>query len=196
MPVREALHRLVAKGALEFLPNRTASVPMLTLAEFDQLCDVRIHLECYATEIAAKQISTEEIQALERTHREIISISKSMRRRSNPEPLLLANARFHFGVYHAARSRHLVPLIESLWLLMGPLRLGPFLHTEELRTEIDESHIQHKQLVAALERGDSAQARKLMKGLLERATGWYRDFNEFAEDDGTAHAAPISDLIL
>ena len=196
MPAREALHRLVAKGALEFLPNRTASVPVFTAAEYEELCDIRIQLEGYATERAARHISDREIKAIDRSHQRIASLIKKMRPRSNPNSLLIANAQFHFGVYHAARSRHLVPLIEILWLRMGPLRLGPFLHTKELRTELDATYVQHKQLIAALKKRDAVMARKTMRDILTRAAGWYGEFNEFAEDNGSEHFAPVSDLVI
>ena len=46
MPVREAVQRLVAKGALEVFPNRTVQVPNYSLADFEELSTWLASGEC------------------------------------------------------------------------------------------------------------------------------------------------------
>ena len=48
MPVREALHRLVADGALEYLDNRRVRVPEMTLSKFEEIISARTALETVA----------------------------------------------------------------------------------------------------------------------------------------------------
>jgi DNA-binding GntR family transcriptional regulator len=42
-PVREAVKRLIAEGAFEALPNRSARVPLLDRREIQQILDLRLH---------------------------------------------------------------------------------------------------------------------------------------------------------
>jgi DNA-binding GntR family transcriptional regulator len=52
MPVREALHRLVADGALELLDNRRVRVPVLDPQSFEEVLEARVALETRAAERA------------------------------------------------------------------------------------------------------------------------------------------------
>src|SRR3954453_2728016 len=45
MPVREAVSRLVAEGALEVSPNRAIRVPTMTAPEFRALAETRMAVE-------------------------------------------------------------------------------------------------------------------------------------------------------
>src|ERR1700757_2007320 len=39
MPVREALHKLTVERVLDLLPTRSVRVPVLSVAEFAEICD-------------------------------------------------------------------------------------------------------------------------------------------------------------
>ena len=52
-PVREAIRRLVAEGALEMRPGRSVRVPLMTQAKILELRDMRLTLEGLAAEKAA-----------------------------------------------------------------------------------------------------------------------------------------------
>ena len=45
MPVREAVHRLVAEQALELTPNRALRVPLMTESAFREITRIRVNLE-------------------------------------------------------------------------------------------------------------------------------------------------------
>ena len=55
MPIREAFHRLVAEGALENRPNRTIGLPIFSLAEFDEIAEIRMLLEGRAAKNVLKK---------------------------------------------------------------------------------------------------------------------------------------------
>ena len=57
MPVREAVSRLVAEGALEVSPNRAIRVPTMSQAEFRALAETRMAVEGIAAARAAEQRS-------------------------------------------------------------------------------------------------------------------------------------------
>ncbi|MDZ7813053.1 MAG: GntR family transcriptional regulator [Ideonella sp.] len=56
MPVRAALQRLAAEGALVNIPNAGVTVPRLSVAEFDDLLQMRMLLEGEAAERGALRL--------------------------------------------------------------------------------------------------------------------------------------------
>lgn len=119
MPVREAVHRLVAEQALELTPNRALRVPLMTESAFREITRIRVNLEGLATEQAARQLPAaglERIAALQdRFAAEMASASPDGAR------LIAFNKDFHFAVYSAAGMPMLLQMIEALWLRIGPI---------------------------------------------------------------------------
>lgn len=116
MPVREALQRLVAEQALIVLPNGSAVVPHINIERLDDICRARVILERSAVEIAAPNMTSDNISDLENIaaqHREIAGLEGAY-------TMLSMNRRFHFQLYSYAGSSSLLQLIETLWLSMGP----------------------------------------------------------------------------
>ncbi|HEU5443350.1 MAG TPA: GntR family transcriptional regulator [Steroidobacteraceae bacterium] len=116
-PVREALQRLCAEGALEWLPNTAFRVPGIDPLRYRELWEIRKLLEGHATMLAAARIQPAEVAQLK-------SINDEMRaamRRGDAERTLKLNRDFHFTVYRAAKSPVLVNLIEMIWMQVSPL---------------------------------------------------------------------------
>jgi DNA-binding GntR family transcriptional regulator len=120
MPVREAVQRLVAEGALELLPNRAIRVPLMTRARVAEILQIRLALEGMAVEEAAKIITPETISQLEALN---ATFSEDMKTSENQGRQFRTNKEFHFTIYRAARMPMLLNMIENLWL-----QVGPFLH--------------------------------------------------------------------
>jgi DNA-binding GntR family transcriptional regulator len=114
MPVREALRRLVAERALEMLPTRSVTLPLMTAERFDEISRLRIALEGIATEAGAQHLSREALRRLQQAHAE-------MNRMKNVGEYLAKNQEFHFTLYQAAGMPVALQMIESLWLQAGPL---------------------------------------------------------------------------
>ena len=114
MPVREALRRLVAERALEMLPTRSVTLPLMTAERFDEISRLRIALEGLATEAGAQHLSREALRRLQQAHAE-------MNRMKNVGEYLAKNQEFHFTLYQAAGMPVALQMIESLWLQAGPL---------------------------------------------------------------------------
>lgn len=119
MPVREALRRLAAEGALDILPNRTVRVPVLTKERLLEITSIRTRLEGLAAARAAMRMGEGEIQELERLQIEMAAASD----RRDFQAYMAANEAFHFVIYRAAGLPRLARLIESMWL-----QCGPFMH--------------------------------------------------------------------
>lgn len=116
-PVREALQRLCAEGALEGLPNTAFRVPDIDSERYRELWEIRKLLEGEATRLAAAVIGNGEVAELKRMNREM----RASMRRGDPEATLRLNRDFHFAVYRAAASPRLVALIEMIWMQVSPL---------------------------------------------------------------------------
>ena len=114
MPVREAVARLVAEGALTVLPNRAVSVPPMTRDKLRELTQIRIEIEGYAAQEAANarnEAALKRISELDEAFRVLVLASEA-----DVEQALRINKEFHFAVYEAAGLTTLIGIIESLWL--------------------------------------------------------------------------------
>ena len=116
MPVREALHRLACEGAVTVKNNRRVIVPTMTSEKFKELCDLRILLETHAAEGALPYITAENIATLEKLDAQIDEAVEAY----NVDEISLHNQAFHRCLYQANPFQISVPLIESLWLQLGP----------------------------------------------------------------------------
>lgn len=115
-PVREALAQLVSEGALTLLDNRRVRVPDMTLERFEELLSARIALEAEAAERAIFSIDEGALQELERLD-EVLGNAIAV---GDLEGWIEANFAFHARLYGARPSSVLMPMIESLWLQIGP----------------------------------------------------------------------------
>jgi DNA-binding GntR family transcriptional regulator len=116
MPVREALHRLACEGAVEVKNNRRVIVPAMTSEKFRELSELRILLETHAAEGALPYINEADIDSLEQIDARIDQAIDS----HDVDNISLHNQAFHRYLYQANPFQIAVPLIESLWLQLGP----------------------------------------------------------------------------
>ncbi len=116
MPVREAMRRLVAEGALQQLDNGRACVPIVSDARFDSLIEARILLETQAARLALPCIDAEKLADLRQLDRALWDILD----RGDIDRSIEANLAFHRRLYGFAPDDVLTPLIESVWLQIGP----------------------------------------------------------------------------
>src|SRR4051812_3442961 len=117
MPAREAMTRLIAEGALELRPNRSVIVPLLSRHEFDELTDLRCHIEGLAAFQAVGHVGPEHIAQL----RDIDRGMRAAGRRGDADGYLDGNFQFHFVIYRLGASRFMLSIIEKLWVRVGPL---------------------------------------------------------------------------
>ncbi|GAB4267373.1 MAG: GntR family transcriptional regulator [Pararhodobacter sp.] len=153
-PVREAIRRLTAEGALILHENRRISVPRLTGPQLEELAFARLALEPKLAELALARITREQIDALEAID---IALDGAMERGDIPG-YLLGNYRFHFGLYEAAGAPILLSLTQSLWL-----RFGPSLRVVMI-TGGAKGPDMHKEALAALRTGDAGALSAAMAG--------------------------------
>ena len=172
MPVREAVSRLAADGALEVLPGRAVRVPVLSLDQFRELTRLRLVVEGFAAEEAARNATAEDTAR-------IATYDAAFRKAASADPpdsagAVAANRDLHFALYEAAGMPSLIEMIERLWLKAGPI-LNLDMRDEPRRLQGGSAMQAHGRLLAAVRRQDTAAARAAL------------------EDDITAAAAHIED---
>ena len=178
MPVREAVQRLVAEGALLNLPSGRVCVPSLSRDEFDEVVEVRLQLEPLCCRKAATHDSAELVEDLVILQRQL----KDAAWGKGPEATLWANHQFHFRIYRHAGSRLMFDLIESVWLRFGPM-MTHTLKREANSQEYVLSELKlHEGLCAALAAGDGRKAASWMKQIIEGTADWYRKTFPFQEE--------------
>ena len=115
-PVREALRRLCAERALAVLENRRIAVPALSPARLEELIELRITLETHAAERAFPFVSGKKVEELtsidERANNAIAH--------EDYEAAVIENQRFHVSLYESNPEQQIVPMVESVWMQLGP----------------------------------------------------------------------------
>ena len=168
MPVRDALVRLRAEGGVEILPNRAARIPIMTRQSIAELYEIRLNLEGLATAMATARITAGQLAEVERAFVEMKQASQS----NDAACFLRNNQLFHFGIYRAAQSFHLLSIIEGLWLKGGPL-LQPFAKGSRAEIRLLEGHEAHATALAGLKSRDAALARRGIVDDLGNAARWF-----------------------
>ena len=116
MPVREALSRLAAEGAVEIRSKRRIVVPPMTRERFRDLLRCRELLEPEAAAAALPHIDAARLRRI-RAVDDALGVALET---GDVESYMECNFEFHFLIYRAQPSRTMTQLIETLWLQFGP----------------------------------------------------------------------------
>ncbi len=162
MPVREALRRLTAERALELLSNRRVTVPLMTLAKLEEICDARVALETAAAERALDAIGK---RGLARLRKIDDGINRAI---ADHDTLayIQGNYDFHFTLYGYGDSAVTIPLIESLWL-----QTAPFMRLVLDRYGLGDLPDRHQQALEAIERHSSSGLRRAIELDIQEGPG-------------------------
>ncbi len=151
MPIREALHRLQAEGAIEITQTGRIRIVSLTLEQLRDVRDARMALEGMLGERAAARVTSDDMA-------EIVAAYEAMETSvgsGDREGYLASNFAFHRRIYFVADCRITQRVVESLWLLMGPCF---FLLTPD-GSHLARSMEAHRAIRDALAAGDGPAAR-------------------------------------
>ncbi|MGQ3672518.1 GntR family transcriptional regulator [Xanthobacter sp. TB0136] len=153
MPVRDAVSRLVAQGALVVERNRAITVKLLSAEEFRDLTEIRILLEREAVRKAVERVTPETLAVLEEIN---ARFEEAMSDPSAPDAVQL-NQQFHFRLYEAAGSPTLLHLTTINWLKAGPMiNLDLGLPSRRQRNALSVSA--HRAMMDGLRNGDPQAA--------------------------------------
>jgi len=152
-PVREALRRLTAEGALTHQGNRRVSVPILTQDCLSQLNFMRKNLEPELARRAARLIDSNDLTVL-------IGIDNALNTAiigGDVGGYLTQNYRFHAEIYRIADAPIMSATVDRLWM-----RFGPSLRVVCGRFGTQNLPDKHADLLAALARNNLAAAAQAM----------------------------------
>ncbi|MGY6695239.1 MAG: GntR family transcriptional regulator [Roseinatronobacter sp.] len=155
-PVREAIRRLLAEGALQMQGNRRVCVPKLTEAALEDLGYARTAIE---TRLACQSLhycDSDSVAKLAEIDRRLDAAIAC----GDIAAYLRSNHAFHFALYARAKSEVLEALAASLWLRLGPsLRVVCLGQGQGLMQDLPVMEAappdNHKRALAALEAGDA-----------------------------------------
>jgi len=116
MPVRDALKKLEAVNVIERRKNRRVVVKHLSIDDFEELLEIRMHLEILAAKKATRNCT-------DQTLRELRQITVETEKTRSMRAFVEKNAQFHQMIYRAAQAPILQEIIDGMWL-----RLRPYLY--------------------------------------------------------------------
>ncbi len=140
-PVREAVRRLSSEHAIQIKDNRRMTVPLMTPDRFEELVALRVAVEVHTAGRALPYVSDIIIEKLT----EIDDRMDRFVRERDLDQLTLLNQAFHRALYTVNPAQASMPIIESIWLQLGPFQRQVITRVTEYY-EIDR----HKEILAAL----------------------------------------------
>jgi DNA-binding GntR family transcriptional regulator len=153
-PVREALSRLAADGAVQIRSKRRIVIPSMTAERFEDLLRCRELLEPEAAIRALPFIDSKRLKRLEHTDTLIGEALES----GDVNAYMQGNFDFHFLIYGAQPRSTLNRLIETLWL-----QFGPYMRVVYGRVGTANLIDQHQVAIRSIVAGD---AKKLGRAIL------------------------------
>jgi len=166
-PVREALRRLAALGLVSFEPNRGVRVRTLSYEDLREAFLVRAELEALVTQEAARKLTADDLEELERCELSFAHLTKEVRsqepgsaRRSLMADWMHANHAFHDVLYRAADMPYVESVAKSARrTFSGPTVWAPV--DDALEELYSRNQAEHRAIRGALVAGSVAGAREL-----------------------------------
>lgn len=153
-PVREAIRRLTGEGLIEIVPHKGASVRRITPGDLKEIYELRGAIEGLAARLAAERTPTflDELTAVMEEMDELAGAE-------DVEGFLRNNTSFHELVYRMSGNVRVRTLASQLILPIYQLRLPQRMNLAALHL----SHSEHREIVAALMKGDGEGAETAMR---------------------------------
>ena len=128
IPVREALRQLEAEGLVTLYPNRGATVSVLSAAEAQEICEIRIALETLALQLAISNLTEADIQRA-------IAILEATDQATDPRRWAELNWEFHATLYTSAHRPRLLTMIKTLHINVDRYRHLQINYQDQSQTE-------------------------------------------------------------
>lgn len=154
MPVREAISRLMAAGALTVVSGRSIGVPKLDRKVFTDLRNVRLEIETLCVRWASERTTPAFIQDLSTKLDKMIAAERA----GEVQGFIHANYDFHFTIYKQADSAVLLEIISNIWL-----RKNPYFHLLARSGHYKISNEQHREIFDGLVERDADRAMQALR---------------------------------
>jgi len=158
-PLREALKVLASEGLIELLPNRGAVVAKLTVEDVEEMFPVMGALEALSGELAANQITDEEIAEIQALHYQMVLHYK----RQELNPYFRLNQQIHERIMEAAGNATLSKMYRSL---SGRIRRARYVANMS-QARWDRAVAEHEEILKALVAREGRRLGELLKSHLQ-----------------------------
>jgi DNA-binding GntR family transcriptional regulator len=153
-PLREALNRLALEGLVELRPYRGYVIAPLTVAGFQELCELRRILEPEAAALSAMRATADDVAELAAKSTLTYTVGDEQTYAS----YLRANSAFHLALVRCTHNSQLVSAVmAALDHHQRPLYLGL-----EVGIDAQASTAEHVEVVSAVRSHDPDRAHALM----------------------------------
>ena len=154
-PVRETLQRLASSGLVEHRPRRGVFVRRISLSELVEMFEVMAELEGMCARLAARRITAEQSKRLA----ESMAACEEAAKAGDPDDYYRANSEFHILIYETSQNGFLAEQAKALHK-----RLAPFRRLQlRVRYRIRQSMVEHREVLTAIEEGNSEKAETAAK---------------------------------
>lgn len=160
-PLRGALHRLAEEGLVRIVPNKGAVVVGVNDEDLVDIYKIRIRLEGLASREAATRISDEDKKKLT----DSVELSEFYIQRRDVEHLKELDSEFHNIIYRASGNRLLSKTLSELHRNIRSYRKLSLSVPERIEKSVEE----HREILAAILRGDGDEADRLTARHVEAA---------------------------
>lgn len=144
-PVREAVRRLSAEGALTMSSSGRITTPDLSPERIEELASLRALLE---PELAARALPRAHMALIDRLRAINARIAQHVAKHE-VAGYIRSNLEFHRTIYLRAQAPAMLALAETVWLQLGPTMRA--LYSARNRTDLQRHH---RMILAALAAGD------------------------------------------
>lgn len=173
MPVREALRKLASEAAVEIKDNRRISVPLISPEKFKALFSLRTLLETHAAENALPYFTDEKVSKLEVLDQAVDNAYAS----KNIVEGSLSNQAFHRFIYEQDPNQVSLPMIESVWL-----QLGPFVRIGLSQLERHYVYDRHQEAIEAIRSRDAFALRRAIESDILDGLSTIRNVDQIYKD--------------
>ncbi|MCB2094540.1 MAG: GntR family transcriptional regulator [Rhodobacteraceae bacterium] len=149
-PVREALRRLVAEGALMLSSSGRVATPELSNERIEELAALRALIE---TELASRALPRAHIALIDRMQA-INMANAEAAAKQDAVAYIRTNLEFHRTLYLRAQAPAMLAVAETVWL-----QLGPTMRALYARLHRPNPPQHHRMIIAALKAGDEPALR-------------------------------------
>jgi len=162
IPLREALKTLASEGVVTYHPQRGYFVTELPAEAITDIYVVRDLLERQAEELAIARIEPIDLEVMAA---ELRDQARAVEER-DPVEMIATNRRFHFAIFGRCENPWLLRYVTQLWDTLDPYRVLSYrrMWIEDPSGQAPgEILAEHGRILAALRRGNSVRALKLLE---------------------------------
>lgn len=181
-PMREAIRILAKEGLLELRPSRSPIVAQPTLREVIDNIDVIRALEVLSGELACRNASHDDIEAIERLQRQLETAPED----ADPLDLFEIDMAFHRAI---AQASHNPSLTETHRAYLARLWRVRYLSARQ-KSGKERTYRQHREIIAGLRERDAATVARVIANHIDHIITNVRGY---FDTPGAAEPTPRND---